>query len=318
MPPIDPVCQTTKAACNLEKETHLDCRARELGCNADADAAYAACQTKEEAGVVACKAKVEGCKLDADADYKACQVKAGMEFAGCAYANLWKSWAGDIGKISGEARGQGKVAMTVDQLAISDDLREVVLRPRMSGTAKIDGTLDFVPHDLLGHVLVCPWPGTAKFSASVEVEEQAPTVRASISLEQSGDAEGAGDHKSSVDLVINAEDVTMEAKITPSPAEAILQQNPKMALVCSPILTGVLGVGGATGDIIALTSAILGGSWGETKAGGFFTGYYTHKLKVPERRHTIGPIEVDMEGQKIELVPNLTDKALIFTAGDIP
>jgi hypothetical protein len=302
--PQDLTCVLEKAACNTAAELHLDCRARELGCNSDADADYLACQTKEQAGYEACIAKNKACNVDAEADYATCQTASASEKALCDFGREFNDWAGDLGKISGTARAKGSASMTVNQLSVSDDLREASFQSSIAGDFDVNGTLDFVPYDI-GNFVVCPWSGTADFASKVHLPEQSPAIRADIAIEK-GDEAG-----SSIELVTKFDEVTVEAKLEPTPAEAVLGQNPQIAIICSPVLTGVLAQGSAIGGLIGLTSDDIGRSWG--KAGGFFTGNYNHKLELPERRHEIDPIKVDVQGQEIELAPDLTDTALLFT-----
>ena len=212
-----------------------DCGRRCGSCDRDCGSWEVFCEIEQ----AACRVKKTGCLAEcyavANTEKAFCDATRELEKAGCELGRLIQgaaSHVGGVGRIGGSLRASGAVAADTAVLSLTPDRPGIRFAPEFSGALHLEGTLSFVPYDV-GHVLVCPAKGSVGFSADVAIPGQAPTVN--VSLTESGGVgaeRGAGD----LSLVAKLESFRIQGEISPSPAAAILSQNPHLFVVCNPVL----------------------------------------------------------------------------------
>jgi len=226
----DPFCKASEVACNAREETKLGI------CNAAAETRRGLCNTEQETKLAACNVRREA------------------ERFGCNIVNEAISAINklnSIGAVSGDAQIHARALVTEPSLSYdpATGTMQLSLIPSVQLTAQ--GDVHFQPYDI-GHVLVCPAPGTVPFNFSGNLMGHPTNIVAHL-IEQPSNSIG------NLELGVSFDPVTITGQLSPGPLEALLVQNPQIFITCNPVLTGALGSATVIGKVSAFGPAdILG------------------------------------------------------------
>lgn len=282
--------ETAVAECNVREEAKVGgCRAEILACNAAAEALVGTCNTIAEAALAACKVAqaplVELCEA--------------AKLANNLLANI-----GDIGRIKGEVGATVKTDFTLADLRLRPDLSGMDGAFVVDGEANVDVTLDFQPLDV-GHVLVCAFPGQATVKTRVSIPRQRVGISASSLVTTPLD-----DGTLAVDLMLDPDPVI--AEIRPTPLQALFEQNPQLLVTCSApvpaILAGLTAIGRATPNVLEAISAAIA----NPKVKALMLGEYIDDPKPTINRMKVGPITVEISGQKRQVFVRADEKSFRY------
>jgi hypothetical protein len=220
----EPGCKASRHACNVQEE------AKVAACNVHEESKKAACNTREEAELAACKARKT------------------TEEAACALVNTTVSSIkeiGDIGRFGGHAQVEAHASIHTPELAYDAGQSSFKLSVRPDAAAVLRGALSFKPYDI-GHILVCAAPGSIPFRVNAELIAERLSVAAQISPTSSASG--------SLRLKLTFDPLTLRGKLSPSPIDALLTNNPQLFVMCNPVLTGLPTAANVLGKISAYTS----------------------------------------------------------------
>jgi hypothetical protein len=290
----DPICKAGETACNIREEGKV-----------------AACNTAEEARVAACN-------IAEEAKFGACNVQRNLEMAGCAIAqgvvDAIKNLDG-IGSFSGGTRAHGSATVADPAIKFNQASQQLVLEMTPSASVRVDGSLHFQPYDI-GHLLVCPTPGTVPFTVQAVLGGSRSTMIAQLTARPSTPA-------SPLTLELTFAPVHVQGQISPAPLDAITIQNPQIFVTCNPVLTGVLPTIGIIGKVSAFTSldiigaierAIPGDQSESARALKTFTsGVVDETVPLPAMRIDVPTLTAEIAGEKLMLFPSWVNGNLIYT-----
>ncbi|NEO05778.1 hypothetical protein [Moorena sp. SIO3I8] len=306
----DIACEARKLRCNANEETKVgECKARENlkygECEARENLKYGECEARENLKYGECetreKLKLLDCNRLKEQERLACN--AGRELQN------GLSSIGDIGKIGGKAKANGIITSDLSSLELSEDAKNIKFRPNLSGNIDVSGQMKFTPFDI-GNILVCPVKGAANFSTKVSLPTQTPSISANLKL---ATEEQKDDDENTLDLAINISEFTLNAKLNPPPATALLQENPHMLVLCNPVL-GVPAVGlSILGEAKALKGDDLIRALGGNKLSGLFAGDYKYKLDEISIPTVIPPIDFEISDDSFLAIPSWTEKGIVYT-----
>ena len=270
------------------------CLAGKVACNVKADAQYGKCQLD-------CNTKANLKKAD-------CDRLAEMEVLGCNLGREIQRFlaeVGGIGRIGGEVRAIGVVRTDRQAIKLSQDKPSAIFSPRLNAQLKIDGSLQFTPYDI-GHLLVCPAKGKAKFRTTALVPSQQPNIGASVVEMTNNHTDG------SLDLKLDISPFKLSAKLLPAPVDAILRDNPHLFVVCNPVLSAAVSGLSIVGKAHALDGDDLIKSVLGTDMAGIFTGDFEHELEGFSLPIKFPPIKLETSGTKFMLIPSMTSSTIVF------
>lgn len=220
----DPACKASRVACNFKEE------AKVAACNVEQERRVAACNVKEEAELAACR------------------VVRNLEIAGCNIANetirAIRHLDG-IGRFSGEAQVHANAAISDPELSYEPSTGALSLAVNAQAVANLSGRLKFMPYDV-GHVLVCPVPGSVPFKLKGVLAGGRTVVKANVHPAPEA-------MPGRVKLELTFDPVPVSGQLSPAPVDALLTQNPQVFVLCNPVLTGTLAFASAVGKVSAFT-----------------------------------------------------------------
>ncbi|MCZ7861900.1 hypothetical protein O9X98_10975 [Agrobacterium salinitolerans] len=276
------------------------CEANKLTCLAGRDAKYHGCRA-------ACDIKANAdkglCDTAAVAEKAKCDAEAAVLKGACDLGNAIQEFAqqiGGIGSIGGDARAVGDVTLDATSLALSEGSPGVTLSPAIFGKLTASGSIDFTPYDI-GHLLVCPAKGKAFFTVGVDIPGQQPSIQAAL---QGGDST-AGLLR--MTAVINS--FNLKAQLNPSPAEAILVQNPQLLVECNPVLIGPTVGLAIIGKARGLNGNDLIKAAGK-EASAFFAGDVDYEVKGFNVPIDVKIPELVVGGQTLTVHPKLDGRVV--------
>lgn len=278
----DPVCLSGRTACNIS-----------------ADAEFGSCQLARN---------TEANLAKADCDRLREQEELGCEI-GRSLQNVF-SEIGDIANVGGDARVQGTARLEDLELTVGPDLSAVIARGVVSAQTDVQVGIDFMPLDI-GHVLTCPFPGKVFFNGSASLPAQDRQLTVGISP---ASADRVDDNPATLDLLLRIEAFTLEAQINPPPLRGLIEQNPQLAFVCTPVLTAV------TGNLITLGNAsamvdeatLRRAAEGNPELVALLTGLYLHEQDSIETTITVPSLSFQIDEEAFQGVVSVTDTAVVL------
>lgn len=288
----DPVCLSTRAACNLKEEANV------AACNAAEESKLAACNIAEEAKLAACNAERE------------------LQIFGCNIVNETIRAIREldsIGRFNGDVQATGVAKVSNPEIRYDAQASKLELSVDANVRLHMDGKLGFTPADI-GHLLVCPFQGSVNFSADGSLLRGRTKLSARLNP-------GSNNPDGSLPLEMRFDPVTLSGQLSPAPVDALLNQNPHLFILCSPVVS-VAGSIGNIGKISAYTpldifKAIERGILGDQENAyraliAFSTGRINETLSVPPMKLEIQKLEIKISDQSIGLVPEWKDGNLVY------
>ncbi|MDH0645356.1 hypothetical protein N5D48_01040 [Pseudomonas sp. GD03858] len=289
----DPVCKASEALCNVREE------AQRGACNIQATAEKAACDVAEETKLAACNTLRELEKLGCNIVNEA--IRAIQKLDG-------------IGSISGSARVLADASITEPTLDYDPNKATMTLQMLPSVALEMSGDLHFQPYEI-GHVLVCPTPGTVPFHLNGALLGARTTIVGHVAPADAS----LGDH---LDLNISFDPIQVTGQLSPGPLEALLVQNPHVFVTCNPVLTGALGSATILGKISAFTPLDIVGAIERAVPGNqeetskmlkmVTSGRVNQQIEIPPMSVNVPSISADLLGKSIKLSPRWSRNQLIM------
>jgi hypothetical protein len=196
----DPVCEATKAATNLARDTAAN--VSKASCDADNAQQVAVCQV----GVAAKVALCQSAKIALD----------GIALTGSDFA--------DFDTDSSASTNDMKVCL--QHFTMAPDMTKVSFGLNVSGSAQVKVNVHFEPLNVVGH-MVCQFPWNKEQTFNADLSQTLP-VSAGITF--------ASDPQGSPKLNVVVDSIDVNAKLSPGPTEFILK-SPQLLASC-PIVAG--------------------------------------------------------------------------------
>ena len=297
------------------------CKAGELACNVREEANVALCNTREET-------KLAACKIASEAEYITCEGLRELEELGCATVQLFeKALVDTLNEVGGVGRFQmstgAKVAGRLDNIKVSPvygDQFSLDLSLDTFISANVSGKVDFVPYDI-GHLLVCLTKGQVRYQAATTTNSRKIKTRINIveSAQQS-------DKLNKIDLELKFSPISVSERLSPSPVDGILQQNPQIYVTCSPLITGVLEGVSILGDLDVVTNGLISTSIeditntqrGEVRKAlsALTQGRISDTYEIPPLQMSLDPLVANVSGTEYVMFPKLEDSTISFEYRD--
>ncbi len=154
----------------------------------------------------------------------ACDAGEELKKAGCEGNKIFVDKVlGRVGRISGDYTVGGVFSITLDNAHITSDLRKVDATFTGKASAKVNGTLKFIPMDQ-GHLLVCIAEWKEPFSVSASI----PEARRSASATLSGSDYVEDKDTKGLKLRYSVESFSLAGNVSPSPFDAVFNQHPHL------------------------------------------------------------------------------------------
>lgn len=267
------------------------------------------CRAGREAGYGAC---VLACNTAANTNVAACQAQNVARQAGCELGKRIQDLGaeiGGVGVIGGDAGAAPDVNVGISRLLFNPDQLSGQLTAQLSGTVRVDGSVSFVPYDMM-NVLGCP-KGKVDFSTDATLPRQAVTLNISVEKDPDPDeTDGVDD----LDLLATIAPFSIKADLNPRPAEAILANNPHLPFVCNPIIgAGIVGL-----TIVGRASALapddlVRGASDDVAA--ILSGKFEEPVEATEIAIPIETEELKIGDSTYRLVPDIVGTAIAMTLG---
>jgi hypothetical protein len=276
------------------------CKASRAACNADEERKVAECNMREESKKAACNVREESALA-------ACRTKVAVEKAGCALVNetiTALKGISDIGRFGGDVQVWAEATVSRPEFSYDASKGALTLAVDADGSARVKGDLSFKPYDI-GHVLVCATPGSVPFKMGVELKggRTASTARFRPVSEQGAPLK----------LEVAFDPVRVRGKLSPSPIDALLTNNPQIFVTCNPVLTGLLTSPNALGKLSAYTPldvlkalerAVPGNQEQAVSAvRALTTGDLDQEVTMPPLRIDVPNLPFEREGSAVVLSP---------------
>ncbi len=289
----EPGCKAAETACNLREET------KRGACNIQANAEKAACDTREEAALAACN------------------TQRNLEILGCNVVNevirAIRQIDG-IGRADGHSQVRGAAQLSTPRFDYDPASGKASLEIGASAHVDVQGKIHFVPYDI-GHLLVCPIPGTIPFAVNATL----PAGRQVVSAHLRKAAEQQPD---GLRIEVVFDPLRVRGNISPAPVDALLTQNPQVVVTCSPVLTGALASASVVGKVSAFTPMDILKAMERAVPGNqeklqrdvltFTTGIVDREVEIPSMALDVPELKPTVAGVGLALVPEWTGTALIY------
>lgn len=232
----DPVCLTGRTICNAGVESRiLACNAREESakaeCNLRAEAAEVECNARQEASIANCNLREEtalvDCNIRAEAALGACNIKK--------EAMIGLSNLGEIGNTEGSMFFAGGGSIALMALRVDSAMQSVMVSANVRATGVASAEVKFTPHGGVGHILGCREPIWLRPVIRADVDSGLGVSAAASFIEREADGE------KKLVWAISIPEISVRAKLSPAPADALLINNPEVTVVC-PFIATAAGV----------------------------------------------------------------------------
>lgn len=288
----EPICKTAETACNLREE------AARGACNAKATKDKAQCDIEEEA-------KLGSCKLQREAE------KLGCNLVNETIRGI-KNIDG-IGYVNGSVTASGLMRVSNPSIIYQSSNATLTLSVAVSGDFVINGSIHFVPYDI-GHLLVCPTPGSVPLKVSVNIPERRVVMNALVS---------GTEEEAQVKLKALFNPIMVTGTISPPPSIALISQNPQILVTCSPVLVGALASASITGGVTAFTGQDIIGAIEKAVPDNqddaasalrmFATGQVEQKQDIPAIEVAIPSIPIQAGNVSLTLTPHWKNNQILFS-----
>lgn len=230
----------------------------------------------------------------------ACEAAKTAEELGCEANQSWLQAVGgqDFGEVAGHASiVGGYLDLIVESLTVGAELESLSMQASLHAQARIGADFQVTPHGLGNIVCLAEWSGRVEAVASVPTTEVVATSSLAP-VKQDG---------SGVDLVFHTPPQSLGLELSPPPAEALLAQNPQLALAC-PVPATILGTitGGfpATGLLFALPLDQLD-----------LMDTVTFEVPAQDLALHLGTRTFDLFGSKLTVTPSWQEHTIVFFVG---
>ena len=311
------LCEPISAIEYVQKEiSELVCDTIEVVEHVHKEIAEQSCKTVVDAACIAaldeCSAKWVAYKV-CDAPFQICKgvlkvVREGLrpfDFDEFGYAS---TYIGASGRLEIDA------SSSVD---VSDDLRNISIRPRIAGNVVVDAKIDFKPR--ASAFLACvPMEPLRLRNYRLKLDQQFPEVAARVELV----SERIGIQPSNEVLISVAwKPITVSGQFQRAPLTELLIDTPSTLVTC-PVVAGVAGalelLGGTSLTRDALESAVRKIAGGDKMAPRIarllLDGKVVHDVKIPPASISIPPMVVEIGDEKLELVATFGERSIGFVA----
>jgi len=278
----------------------------EPGCVAGREVCKAGREAKYGACVLACNTEANLKKAD-------CDRLAEMEVAGCKLGAAIQDVGaeiGGVGSISGDIRATGSARVDTAALLLNPSSFGLHFNPKFAGNVKIDGSIDFVPYDIIGNLMTCP-KGKLPFSSLLTVPQQQPAVAVELVEDPEPDE---NDGLDDLDLLMTIEPFAVRAKIDPPPVNMIFDQNPHLIVICNPIIGAAVAGLRVLGEVSALAGSDLIRAASGTEAAAILTGDVRYNAERTEVPLSIEHPRFRLGEHQFALTPRLAESAILLTA----
>jgi len=202
----------------------------------------------------------------------------------------------DLADVAGDLQISGPVRVCFGGASLSSKLDQINFNVTLSANLSIRGDMEITPLNIPGHLLGCVSSWRRSFSATLSAGPDSASPSANISARQGEDA---------LALMLDADELLLEATMRPGPFEAIFGQHPELVVVC-PVLFGV----GGTAKLLNAASVLSSGNDLIPE----LRGHFRRKVKVPVQELRV-PAQIIPLGSfsQIKVLPHLEANAVVFT-----
>jgi hypothetical protein len=266
------------------------CEAEKASQNAIYDTNYEACTNACEAAKGAQNALYAkdkfGCETNKIALKGQCEALKALEKQGQ-----------DLAEVSGQMQITGPARVCVGALTLTPGLDQLSIAVTAEASLSMDGTMHYIPHGVVGHLLGCVGEWKKPFSATVSAATAGNSLTAHLIAKEE---EGA------LALKLSADDIGLTAEMHPGPFEAIFQEHPELIVECP-----ITFVAGGIAKLVNAASVTASGNDLIPE----LRGHFRHNAKVPVQELRVPSQIIALgAGARIVASPHLETNAVVFTA----
>jgi hypothetical protein len=265
------------------------CEAAKAGQNAIYDTNYEACTKACEAAKAAQNALYAkdkfGCETNKTALKGQCEALKALEKQGQ-----------DLAEVSGQMQISGPARVCVGGLTLTPGLDQLSIAVTAEASLSINGTMHYIPHGVVGHLLGCVGEWKKPFSATVSAATAGNSLTTHLTAKEE---EGA------LALKLSADDIGLSAEMHPGPFEAIFQEHPELIVECP-----ITFVAGGIAKLVNAASVAASGNDLIPE----LRGHFRHNAKLPVQEIRLPPQIIALgAGVRVVASPHLETNAVVFT-----